>query len=83
MEEPALLTTSQVALLLQVTPRTVRRWARDGVLPRLRLGGRITRYRSTDIAALIDPTQSIGRAGEARPMSNSDTAGTGHDVSPE
>jgi excisionase family DNA binding protein len=53
-----LLTTHQVAALLQVTPRTVRRWARDGVLPRVRIGGRITRYSAHDIASLIATTTS-------------------------
>lgn len=58
MESGALLTTDQVASLLQVTPRTVRRWARDGVLPRVRIGGRITRYRAHDVASLIATTTS-------------------------
>lgn len=53
-----LLTTDQVAALLQVTPRTVRRWARNGVLRRVRIGGRITRYSAHDIAELMTTTTS-------------------------
>lgn len=54
----SLLTTDQVAAVLQVTPRTVRRWARDGVLPRIRIGGRITRYSANDLDSLIATTTS-------------------------
>ena len=40
IELPAILTTSEVARLLGVSPNTVTRWAREGRLPcRLTLGG--------------------------------------------
>lgn len=51
---PPLLTAPEVAAILQVTPRTVWRWAAAGRLPRVRING-ITRYRASDIAALIGP----------------------------
>jgi excisionase family DNA binding protein len=61
-----LLTTDQVAAILQVTPRTVRRWGCDGVLPRLRAGGRVTRYRAADLAALIDRGPEAVRGADRR-----------------
>jgi excisionase family DNA binding protein len=40
IKPPAVLTTSEVARLLGVSPNTVTRWAREGRLPcRLTLGG--------------------------------------------
>ena len=40
IDPPAVLTTSEVSLLLGVSPNTVTRWAREGRLPcRLTLGG--------------------------------------------
>jgi excisionase family DNA binding protein len=49
-----LLTTRDVCELLGVHRETVRRWANDGRLPRLRLGpGRRVRFREEDVAALI------------------------------
>jgi excisionase family DNA binding protein len=36
---PALLTASEFAAALKVEPSTVYRWAREGVLPSVRLGG--------------------------------------------
>lgn len=48
-----MLTTDEVAAIVGVTPRTVRRWARDGMLPRVRIGGRVTRYRADDLADLL------------------------------
>jgi excisionase family DNA binding protein len=59
---PALLTTSEVAELLRVSPRTVDRWAIEGRLPRVQIA-RAVRYRADDIAALIDPTTNGAPAG--------------------
>ena len=55
---PELLRPDQVARMLQVTPRTIRRWGAAGVLERVRLGDRLTRYRAEDVAALVDPSTS-------------------------
>lgn len=49
----ALLTPLEVAEILRVTPRTVRQWARDGRIERVRLGGRLARYTAESVEALI------------------------------
>jgi excisionase family DNA binding protein len=52
LEEP-LLTTSQVALILRTTPRTVRNWADGGKIATIRsLGGRRLFPASAVLAAL-------------------------------
>src|SRR3712207_2343318 len=51
---PRLLTAEEVAAVLGVDPRTVQRFASDGRLPRVVLGRRSTRYRDSDVRALID-----------------------------
>ncbi len=48
-----LLTTRQVAELLQVTPETVRDWTRHGLIPVIPLRGPVRRYdRDAVLAAL-------------------------------
>ena len=49
-----LLTTAQVAALLQVSPKTVGRLARAGRLERIQLGYRQARYSPRSVDALID-----------------------------
>lgn len=51
---PRLLTATEVAELLGLTPRTVKRLAAEGRLARVVLGRRSTRYRQDDVARLID-----------------------------
>jgi excisionase family DNA binding protein len=54
MEPPIeLLTPAEVATLLRVTPRTIRKWASEGRLDRVRLGGRLVRYTPQSVADLI------------------------------
>jgi excisionase family DNA binding protein len=48
-----LLRERDVAALIQLDGRTVRRLAADGALPRVRIGGS-TRYRLADVQALIE-----------------------------
>ena len=49
--EPKHLTASQAAALLQVSPKTVSRWAKEGKLPFVRtLGG----HPDSEIRALVD-----------------------------
>jgi excisionase family DNA binding protein len=69
----SLLTERDVAAMFQVTPRTVRRWARAGELPCVRLGG-VTRYPLPAIEALIFPTTREAAAGN---HGSSKTAGAG------
>lgn len=47
-----LLTTREVAGLLQLNPKTVERRARDGRLPSLRVAGRL-RFKPSDIASWL------------------------------
>jgi excisionase family DNA binding protein len=52
--EPKHLTASQAAALLQVSPKTVSRWAKEGKLPFVRTLGGHRRYPDTEIRALVD-----------------------------
>jgi hypothetical protein len=70
-----LLTPDDVAAILRVTPRTVRRWGAIGTLERIRLGGRITRYTSESVAQLIAPEHDASPAG--KPSSGHDEADDG------
>ncbi len=46
-----LWTTSEVATFFRVSPKTVTRWARRGLLPRARTPGRHRRFRESDVLA--------------------------------
>jgi excisionase family DNA binding protein len=50
-----LLTADEVAETLRVAPRTVLRWAALGQLPAIRTpGGRLKRFRESDVRAVLD-----------------------------
>lgn len=50
-----LLTASQVADILNISPSTLYRWKREGRLPSsIKLGPKATRWRESDIASFID-----------------------------
>ena len=50
-----LLTSTQVAEMLEVSPNTVFRWKREGRLPKaIQLGPRTTRWRESEILKLIE-----------------------------
>src|SRR4029453_11964344 len=51
--EPRYLRTAQVADLLQVSPKTVSRWAQEGMLPYFRTLGGHRRYPDREIRALL------------------------------
>ena len=53
-----LLTTRQLAELLQVTPRAVQKWRTQGKLPEPLTLGRSVRYRRADIEPLIRGTNA-------------------------
>jgi excisionase family DNA binding protein len=58
--EPRYLRTAQVAELLQVSPKTVSRWAQEGMLPYFRTLGGHRRYPDAEIWALLEnPVQAI------------------------
>jgi excisionase family DNA binding protein len=52
--EPRYLRTAQVAELLQVSPKTVSRWAQEGMLPYFRTLGGHRRYPDAEIRALLE-----------------------------
>jgi len=54
-----LLTTAQVAALLNVTPATVTNWARRGQLAAVVLPGGHRRYHRADIEALLTPGAAV------------------------
>lgn len=54
-----LVTTEEVADLLRVHPRTVRRMGIDGRLRRIDIGPRVVRYRREDVEALIGGRDEI------------------------
>jgi DNA-binding transcriptional MerR regulator len=47
-----------VAALFEVSPRTVRRWAKRGHLHRVTLGG-VTRYRRAEIEQLVAGDEEV------------------------
>ena len=60
-----LLTPGEVAELLRITPRHVRRLAAAGVLDRVSLGAHTVRYTPESVERLIHPQNSETRAGNA------------------
>jgi excisionase family DNA binding protein len=54
------LTTADVARLLGISPRTVRRWAADGTLPPpVRKGCRYTRWRLADVQRFLGEHRTL------------------------
>ena len=52
-DDDQLLTKTQAAKMLNVTPRTVYMWGLRGKIPRVVLGGKTIRYRLGDVRKLI------------------------------
>jgi excisionase family DNA binding protein len=61
--QPKYLRTAQVAELLQVSPKTVSRWAQEGMLPHLRTLGGHRRYPDREIRALLETLSEPSSAG--------------------
>jgi excisionase family DNA binding protein len=61
--EPTYLRTAQVAELLQVSPKTVSRWAQEGMLPYVRTLGGHRRYPDREIRALLQTLSEPSLAG--------------------
>lgn len=59
-----LLTEREVAGVLRVSGRTVRRWAANGVLPVIQIGG-VRRYSADYIEALIATPESEARGAQS------------------
>lgn len=53
-ESPDLLTATEVAKAFRVDPSTVIRWAQDGTIPAIRVGG-VWRFRRADVEQLLTP----------------------------
>jgi excisionase family DNA binding protein len=61
--ESRYLRTAQVAELLQVSPKTVSRWAQEGRLPFFRTLGGHRRYPDAEIRALLEALSELSPAG--------------------
>jgi excisionase family DNA binding protein len=61
--EPRYLRTAQVAELLQVSPKTISRWAQEGMLPHVRTLGGHRRYPDRQIRALRETLFKPSSAG--------------------
>jgi excisionase family DNA binding protein len=61
--QPRYLRTAQVAELLQVSPKTVSRWAQEGMLPYVRTLGGHRRYPDREIRALRETLSEPSSAG--------------------
>lgn len=57
-----ILTPGEVALLFRADPRTVNRWAREGLLPYFRTPGGQKRFRRSEIMAFIESHGAAVRA---------------------
>lgn len=54
-ETDELLTAPQVAVILSVSPESVRRWAKEGKLRSITLPGGSPRFRRSDVDAILNP----------------------------
>lgn len=60
MDKPnELLTADELAERLRVRPATIRLWAREGRIPRIRISGKVIRF---DVSAVIDLLQANEKA---------------------
>lgn len=48
-----MMSPDEVARVLNVTTRTLRRWNAEGILKGVRLGKRVVRYRQSDVEAAL------------------------------
>jgi len=55
---PSLLTPSEVALLLRISPPTVARYGRDGRIERVKVGASLSRYMRRSVLALVEPSKT-------------------------
>lgn len=60
-----LLTAKEVAARARVSSRTVRRWGDAGVLERIDVGPRLSRYTAESVAALLTPHNDDGTPRQA------------------
>jgi excisionase family DNA binding protein len=63
--DPKWLRSAQVAAILQVSPKTIQRWAREGKLPFQRTLGGHRRYRASSIREIADGAAQPATVGPA------------------
>ena len=61
---PTLIDTDEVTRMLNVSANTVRRWAREGLIPVVRLPGRSFRFHRSTIEEIATPR--VGRSSDER-----------------
>ncbi|MDQ1558307.1 MAG: Helix-turn-helix domain [Pyrinomonadaceae bacterium] len=66
------LTARQLAGLLQVSESTVRRLAREGRIPSVRLTSRLMRFHLSSVMSALDGTQTKTRTRRAHPHEATD-----------
>lgn len=67
-ESRRFLSASEVASRLDVTPQTVYRWAKVGILPARRLGPRTLRFEEQDLDALMVPPMEAASEPTPEPL---------------
>lgn len=55
-----LLTVVELAEKLRIRPATVRLWAREGVIPAIKINSKITRYVYEDVVQSLEDRQETG-----------------------
>jgi excisionase family DNA binding protein len=66
MSGDRLLTSAEVAAVFRVDPKTPVRWAREGLIAAIRTpGGRLFRYRESDVLAALKAPAMVATDSEA------------------
>jgi len=73
-------TTQEAADRLRVTPATIRRYAKAGLLPRLAVNQRVHRYSADAVEALLNGEGAAANGASVNPPSD---VGARHDRDPE
>lgn len=68
MASDTLWTVEDVATFLGVAPKTVRKWQLNGVLPFVKLGGKLVRFRPGEIQSWVDDRALRVTAEEESPL---------------
>ncbi|MEX0642287.1 MAG: helix-turn-helix domain-containing protein [Pirellulales bacterium] len=55
-----LLTVGEIAERLRIRPATVRQWAREGLIPRVKINAKITRYDLADVLSALKSRTEVG-----------------------
>lgn len=60
LDLPRLLTPAEAATALNVDPKTLARWAREGLIPCIWTPGGTRRYREDDVEAIVRGGEPAG-----------------------